>query len=162
MTSITDHLRETARAWTTPRGAAAIALSLLLARLDGPAFAAAAAVAVPMCASVMTLGKDFRRYRATHDVLVSGRLEMSSLSFGTLAFTPPEPSTGLDDSVFYDKTQVYIRLLGGGYLRNHPITYLNPYSLYWYLRIRRLILRIEGGEDPRQIRRQERLSRIIG
>lgn len=81
MTRITDHLRDTARTWATPQGAAAIALTLLLARLDGPAFAVAAAVAVPMCASALSLWKNFHKYRATHEALVSGGLEMRECDF---------------------------------------------------------------------------------
>ena len=113
--------------------------------------------------------KDYPRYRTTYRALISGHLRLDQtrpdktiayfLPPGGAASASPIP-VWTDAGVRYYLKDRTVRLLGGGYLLNYPLTYLDPYALYWMLRLRRLLDRMSRGEDPTAIRREMRISQL--
>jgi len=153
---------DTARSWLSPYGAVVMVLNCLLLLIDGPLFFVASAVVTLMGASAMTLHKDFGKYRKTWEVIASGQVKVDkSLGFCMVLF-PLMPTTSDLDYVALIKPEQHIVLLGGGHLNNSFATYTNPWSLFWYLKIRRRLRRIDAGEEPMQVRRADRLSELMG
>jgi hypothetical protein len=154
-------IKEAAKSWLSPHGAVFMALYCLLPLLDGPLFVVALMVLVPVGASVMTLRKDFGMYRKTWEVIASGQVKVDKRMDYCLVLSPLRPTTP-DDYVALIKPDENIVLIGGGRLLNSFATYTNPWSLFWYLRIRRRLRRIDSGEHPLQARRADRLSELMG
>lgn len=160
--------KDTLRGWMTTRGFFMICLIKALAHLAKFSPAASillAIVLVPLIASTMTLWDTFPSYKLTYDAVLSGSLSVVAMhdpinpnAMLALARCPGDP---LDEWVVYHVKEGHIRLLGGKYLFNNPLTYMNPYSLYWMVRIRGLLDRMVAGEDIMQIRRDKRITRVL-
>jgi hypothetical protein len=129
---------------------------------------------ISSAASIITQARHYPAYRRTYRALLSGRLQVDrSVSDQTMVFISPDgKSRGAADPgrvLYFPGSREFMLLgrtdlhrFGGRRGDNYPLTYLDPYSLYWQIRLRRLAERLAAGEDPRQIRRQDRISRIIG
>jgi dihydrofolate reductase len=100
-------------------------------------------------------------YRKTWEVIASGQVKVDKRMDYCLVLSPLRPTTP-DDYVALIKPDENIVLIGGGRLLNSFATYTNPWSLFWYLRIRRRLRRIDSGEHPLQARRADRLSELMG
>lgn len=98
------------------------------------------AITLPVSAT-LTLLPAFPMYRRTHDAIASGRISPEpGMSTADIVFLTPEGRvTGQGQYAVYFRSTGDIRLLGGEYLHNSPVTFLSPYSLYWLVRTKALV-----------------------
>jgi hypothetical protein len=74
----------------------------------------------------------------TYDALVSGRYTFSEYSpgLGMYRFTEGKESFPCI-MYFVDTGNIKLYGRGVGLLHNNIVTYLNPYALYWYIKLRK-------------------------
>lgn len=137
-------------------------LTQLLAILSALALLMAVVIAYMSLISVAIQLRDYPKYRRTHRALLTGavRLDPGRSNGGVAVFLPPGEKKSAS-TIIYNRRDRDISLIGGGFLSNYLLTWLDPYSLYWRLRIARLAERLSEGDDPRAALRAERLSNIL-
>jgi len=110
---------------------------------------------------------NYPAYRRTYRAIIKGEMvidldwaDRDMVYFRLTSSTPVQGRLLTDYAVYFLRGRDF-KLLGGGYLHNYPMLYLDPYSLYWMKRLRGVADRLMAGEDPRTLRRDHRIAAII-
>jgi hypothetical protein len=130
-------------------------------------------VMIAVATSVILNLRNYPLYRVTYVALLTGAVKLNRLSSDkTIAYFDGEdlasawesssPNPWIQSFVIYFRKGRDVRLLGGGYIHNTLPTYFDPYALYWLFKLRRILDPLSEGEDPARLRRDHRISAIIG
>ncbi len=126
-------------------------------------------VLTAVATSVIINFRNYPLYRVTYVALLTGAVKLNRLSSDkTIAYFDREdlasssPDPWIRSCVIYFRNGRDVRLLSGGYIHNTLPTYFDPYALYWLFKLRRILDPLSEGEDPARLRRDHRISEIIG
>jgi hypothetical protein len=123
----------------------------------------------PFAVSFVVLRPNFPNYRKTYDALLAGKIRVITYTagqkgiVGLVLFAPLDPKQHdhLSCAFHHSGTGGDITLVGGGHLRVGILTFLNPVSLTWLIRITSLMERLASGEDPVSISRELRIAQLL-
>jgi hypothetical protein len=119
----------------------------------------------PFVVSFVVLRPNFPKYHQTYDALITGKIRVITYTAGTslVLFAPLDPKQHdhLSCALHHSGTGGDITLVGGGHLRVSILTFLNPVSLTWLIRLTTLMDRLNNGEDPVAISRELRIAQLL-
>lgn len=90
---------------------------------------------------VLTFFTTYKYYRLTYQYLLSGNYIFSSENSMYIRFSRPNQvnNTWSFEEILYFKEDGTIKLVDG-YIHNNQLIWFDPYTLYWYFKIKKLIL----------------------
>jgi len=112
----------------------------------------------PFAVSFLALRPNFPNYRKTYDALLTGKIRVVNHT-ATVLFVPMDRYNLDFASCAYQRGNM--DLVGGGHLRVDILTFLNPVSLTWLIRLTHLVDRLADGEEPAAISRELRIAQLL-
>jgi hypothetical protein len=108
---------------------------------------------------------DYPAYRRTYRAFVEGRLAIDRTLTDSkhVFFLHAHLKDGklcTDHVVYFLKDRDFC-LLGGRFIHNYPLVYLDPFTLFWLARLRAVADRLIAVDNPVILRRDHRIATII-
>jgi hypothetical protein len=92
-------------------------------------------------ATILTLSTKYKYYKLTYQLLYSGNYVFSTECSTYVGFSKPNQNnlwSWSTDEILYFKQDGSIKLIDG-YIHNNLMILFDPYTLYWYFKIEKLI-----------------------
>jgi hypothetical protein len=108
---------------------------------------------------------DYPAYRRTYRAFLEGRLAIDRTLTDSkyVFFRHSHLKDGIlctDHVVYFLKDRDFC-LLGNKFIHNHPLLYLDPFTLFWLARLRAVADRLIAVDNPVILRRDHRIATII-
>jgi hypothetical protein len=109
-----------------------------------------AAIVIPVLTATITLLPLFPAYRRTYNAIATGAVTPNyQISTPDILFlTPSNTVTNSSQFVIFFRTTGDIKLLGGGHLHRSAVTLFSPWSLFWFIKITKLIKSVSDPKTP--------------
>jgi len=104
--------------------------------------------------SILTLGKNYTHYRSTYDALLRGDYVYNEhlSKYGDIVYFRKPGDNSFNDDEILLFSNGSIKLLGkSAYIHNASFSYMDPYTVYWKIKIGNLIKQKKTINSNQQI-----------